>query len=76
MTRYEKKLKDCHQAYDGASTMLGKKSGVSTLILYENPLALVTNCQGHSLQLDVKEMSKNVSSLAAAQDTANEVKYN
>ena len=51
--------------------MLGNKSGVSTLILDQNPLALVTHCQGTSLQLDVKGMSKSVSLLAAVTDTAN-----
>ena len=41
------------QAYDGASNMLGKKTGVATQILAEQPNALVTHCQGHSLNLGV-----------------------
>lgn len=42
------------QAYDGASNMFGKKSGVSVKILAEQPKALATHCQGHSLNLGIK----------------------
>ena len=47
------------QAYDGASNMLGKKSGVATQILIEQPKALVTHCQGHSLNLGIKNTMNN-----------------
>lgn len=42
------------QAYDGASNMFGKKSGVSVKILEEQPKALATHCLGHSLNLGIK----------------------
>ena len=47
------------QAYDGASNMLGKKSGVATQILADQPKALVTHCQGHSINLGVKNTMSN-----------------
>ena len=42
------------QAYDGASNMFGKKSGVSAKISAEQPKALATHCLGHSLNLGIK----------------------
>ena len=37
------------QAYDEASNMFGKNSGVSVQIAAKQPKALSTHCQGHSL---------------------------
>lgn len=54
LLRFNLDLSDCRgQTYDGASNMLGKRSGVATQILAEQPKAIVTHCQGHSLSLAV-----------------------
>ena len=45
------------QKYDGASNVMGKKSGVATILLVEQPKALVTHCQGHSLSLAVNVLT-------------------
>ena len=37
--------------------MTGKKSGVASKLLVEQPKALVTHCQGHSLSLTVKDLT-------------------
>ena len=42
------------QAYDGASNMFGNNTGVSVQIAAEQPKALSTHCQGHSLNLEIK----------------------
>ena len=42
------------KTYNGASNMMGKKTGVATKLLAKQPKALVTNSQGHSLSLAVK----------------------
>lgn len=47
------------QAYDGASNMFGKKSGVSVKVSAEQPKALATHCQGHSLNLGIKTTMNN-----------------
>ena len=44
--------------YDGASNMRGKKSGVSTQILAEQPKAVAIHRQEHSLSLSVKSVTK------------------
>ena len=52
-------LSNCRgQTYDGASNMMGKKSGASTQILAKQPKAVAIHCQGHSLSLSVKSMTK------------------
>ena len=43
--------------YDGANHMMGKKSGVATKLLVEQPKPLVTHCQGHFLNLAVKDLT-------------------
>ena len=48
-------LSSCRgQCYDGASNMTGIRTGVATVILKEEPRAILTHCYGHSLQLAVK----------------------
>ena len=55
MVRLKIQLENCmNQMYDVASNMLGKKLGVATQILSEQPETVVTDCQGHSLSLAVK----------------------
>ena len=48
-------LHDCSgQSYDVANNMMGKHSGVATLISAEQPKAVATHCRGHSLRLAVE----------------------
>ena len=57
-------LDDCRgQTYEGASNMIGKHFGVSTKISEEQPKAIATHCQGHSLSLAVKYLTKECSIL-------------
>ena len=44
---------------DGASNMFGKNTGVSVKIAAEQPKALSTDCQGHSLNLGIKAILTN-----------------
>ena len=54
LIRMELSLNDLRaQAYDGASNMLGKNTGVSAQIAAEQPKALSTHCQGYSLNLGI-----------------------
>ena len=53
-------LQNCRgQTYDGASNMMGKKSGVATQIQEIQPKAIVTHCHGHSLSLAVKDLTSS-----------------
>ena len=45
------------QTFDGASNMMGKKSGVAAQIKKLQPKALETHCHGHSLNLSIKDVS-------------------
>ena len=47
------------QCYDGASNMLGHKTGVAKRIQDVQPKAHATHCHGHSLRLSVKDTVKN-----------------
>ena len=47
------------QAYDGASNIFGKNTGVSVQIAAEQPKALSVHCQGHSLNLGIKATMTN-----------------
>ncbi|XP_057290908.1 zinc finger MYM-type protein 1-like [Hydractinia symbiolongicarpus] len=67
-------LSDCRgQTYDGASNMMGKRSGVSAIIKEEQPKAIATHCQGHSLSLAVKSMTKECQILRDTMGTAGEI---
>ena len=46
------------QTYDGASNMLGKRSGVAGQIKRVQPRAIEAHCHGHSLNLSVKDAAK------------------
>ena len=61
------------QAYDGASNMFGKKSGVSVKISAEQPKALATHCQGHSLNLGIKTTMKESKVMKDVMGTVNEI---
>ena len=61
------------QCYDGASNMLGKKSGVAKQILDIQPKAFATHCHCHSLNLPVKETTKESKILSDTIDTSGEI---
>ena len=61
------------QCYDGASNMVGIRSGVATMILKEEPRAILTHCYGHSLQLAVCDTVKQIKVMQDALDTTNEI---
>lgn len=61
------------QAYDGASNMFGRKSGVSVQILAEQPKALATHCQGHSLNLGIKTTMSNSKLMKDVMGTVTEI---
>ena len=53
--------------------MIGKKSGVATKLLVEQPKALVTHCQGHSLSLAVKAPTACCKILCDTMSTVREI---
>ena len=56
--RLQLSLNDCRgQTYDGASNMLGRKSGVATQITNIQPKPIATHCHAHSLSLAVKDVT-------------------
>ena len=61
------------QCYDGASTMKGVRSGVASQILAEEPRAVYTHCNGHSLNLAVNDVFKNIKVIKDALDVTHEV---
>ena len=61
------------QCYDGANNMVSCKSGVATQIQKKEPRAILTHCYGHSLQLAVGDMVREVRNLRDALDTASEI---
>ena len=67
-------LTDCRgQTYDGASNMMRTRLGVSTIITEEQPKAIATHCQGHSLSLAVKSLTKECQILQDTMGTAGEI---
>ena len=74
MLRFNLELKHCRgQTYDGASNMMGKKSGVATRILAEQSKAIVTHCLGHSLSLAVKDLTAFCKILGDTMGTVGEI---
>jgi hypothetical protein len=74
LVRMQLSLKDLRaQAYDGASNMFGKNSGVSVQIATEQPKALATHCQGHSLNLGIKTTMTNSKQLKDVMGTVTEI---
>ena len=67
-------LKNCRgQRIDGASNMSQGKSRIATQIKVEEPRAIFSHCYGHSLQLDVGDMMKEVKNIKDALDTTSEM---
>jgi hypothetical protein len=74
LLRLQLSLSDCRgQCYDGASNMLGKRSGVAQKILECQPKAHPTHCHAHCLSLCVKEATKTCKLLSDTMSNANEV---
>ena len=58
LLRFNFSLQHCRgQTYDGASNIMGKKSGVATKLLVAQHKTLFTHCQGHSVSLAVKDFT-------------------
>ena len=67
-------LDDCRgQTCDGASNMMGKQSGVSTQIVAEQPKAMTTHCQGHTLSLEIKPLTQDCTTLGNGMSTVGEI---
>ena len=74
LLRYHLSLENCRgQTYDGASNMMGKRSGVSTRIRAEQPKAIATHCQGHSLSLAIKSLTKDCPIIRDTMGTVGEI---
>ena len=74
LLRFNLSLQHCRgQTYDGASNMMEKKSGVATKLLVEQPVALVTHCQSHSLSLAVKDLTACCKILCDSLNTVREI---
>ncbi len=61
------------QCYDGASSMSGRRSGVATRILQEEPRALYTHCYGHSLNLACSDSVKECKVMRDSLDVVQEI---
>ena len=61
------------QCFDGASNMLGKKSGVAKQIQDIQQKAFPTHCRAHSLSLGVKDTVKACTILSDTIDTSKEI---
>ena len=53
--------------------MMGKRSGVSTQISAEQPKAMTTHCQEHSLSLAIKSLTKDCTILRNTLGTVGEI---
>ena len=74
MIRMQLEFDKCRgQCYDGASNMLGKKSGLAKLIKEIQPNANDTHCHGHSNSLAVKSATKQSKVLTKTMGTAGEI---
>ena len=60
LTRFNLPMFDLRgHTYDGASNMLGKRSGVAVQIKRVRPKVIETHCHGHFLNLSVKDATKS-----------------
>ena len=74
LTRYNLTLDLCRgQCYDGASNMLGNKSGIAVQIKNLQPLANYKHCHIHSLSLSVKGITKSVKILRDSMGVSEEI---
>ena len=61
------------QTYDGASNMLGKKSGVAAQLKSIQPKAKETHCHSHSLNSSVKDVTQESKTLKDTMGTVGEI---
>lgn len=74
LTKIGLSLASCRgQCFDGASNMLGPKTGVAKRIQDVQPKAHATHCYAHSLSLCVKDMTSNCATLSQTMDIAKEI---
>jgi len=74
LLRLSLSLERCRgQCFDGASNMLGKKSGVAKQIQDIQPKAFPTHCHAHSLSLGVKDTVKACKILSDTMNTSKEI---
>ena len=74
LVRAQLSLNNCRgQCYDGASNMLGRKSGVAQQIQSMQPKALPTHCHAHSLSLGIKDTVNQCELLSTTMGTAKEI---
>ena len=74
LIRMNLSINNCRgQCYDGASNMIGAKSGVATQIKKDEPRAILTHCYGHALQLAVGDTVKGIKLLGNTLDTTYEI---
>ena len=74
LTRFELPIQNLRgQNYDGASNMMGKRSGVAQQILKDQPKALVTHSHGHLLSLAIKDTNKLYSILNEVMGSVGEI---
>lgn len=74
LTRCSLPLDMCRgQAYDGASTMQGVRSGLATRIKHDNPAALSVHCLAHCLNLCLQEEGRKLPFIRDALDLVREI---
>ena len=74
LIRLQLSLTNCRgQCYDGASNVLGKRSGVAKQIQECQPKAHITHCHGHCLSLSVKDPTNNSKILSDTLSNTNEI---
>ena len=61
------------QAYDGASNMQGKRSGVATRFRNKQPAAISFHCCAHSLNLCLQDAGRNLICIRDALETVREI---
>ena len=67
-------LYDCQgQTFNRASNMMDKHTGISTKISAEQPKAIATHCQGHSLSLAKKYLTKDCEILRDTMGTVGDI---
>ena len=74
LLKFQLSLVNCRgQCYDGASNMMGHKTGVAKRIQDLQPKAYPTHSHGHLLSSGAKDTTKNCKLLSDTMDTAKEI---
>ena len=63
----------CGQCFDGASNMLGKRSGVAIQIYKKQPKVHYTHCHYHSLNLSIKDVTRSSKMLSDLSHSFNQL---